>query len=505
MQHAGSSFNEIVQRLAAFLTAQGVQGWLVGGTPRDLLLGRAISDIDVAIDTDGVVLARSLADSWGGSFVPLDTERGTGRVVLPEEVTGGASLVIDLVQLRAATIEADLALRDVTINAMAMPLAGEQTLLDPLGGQADLAIRQLRACGPTSISDDPLRILRAVRLAALLNFHIAGELDAQLRASAGAITNVAVERVREELLKLCATSVAGYWLGYLDAIGVLTRLFPELEPARTCDQPRIHFLPVLAHSIETVVVLDWLFAIDEQQEADHLPVAVQKIPGLTRTLPYQEQIMVGLRERRGGGVPRLALLKLAALLHDNAKPQTKELHEDGSVSFHGHQDIGAVVALAIAQRLRISRADSNYLGMIVKEHMRPGQLRAAGEITQRAMVRFFRDTGGAGSDVLIHELADHMATRGPATTITGWDAHLAWIGHLLQMHYQQPPAPIEPLLRGDELMAELEMQAGPLVGELLREIAEARASGEISDREAALALARRMYAEVQAQTNRSAE
>jgi poly(A) polymerase/tRNA nucleotidyltransferase (CCA-adding enzyme) len=220
-------------------------------------------------------------------------------------------------------------------------------------------------------------------------------------------------------------------------------------------------------------------------------MAVQKLPELTRSLPYHAQIVGGLQERRSGGVPRLALLKLAALLHDNAKPQTKERHEDGSVSFYGHQDIGAVVAFAIAQRLRISRSDGQYIGMIVKEHMRPGQLRA-GEVTRRAIVRFFRDTGEAGSDVLIHELADHMATRGPATTISGWEDHLAWIGHFLQMHYEQPPAPLQPLLRGDELMAELDLPAGPLVGELLHEIAEARASGEISDREAALALARQI-------------
>jgi tRNA nucleotidyltransferase/poly(A) polymerase len=223
--------NQLLQQLASFCASRGINAWLVGGTPRDFLLGRPVSDLDLAVDVDGVALARSLADILGGSFVLLDSERGTGRVVLPASADS-ATLVIDLVQLRAATIEADLALRDVTINALAWPLRDDgelpiADLIDPLGGATDLAGRRLRACGPTSISDDPLRIMRVVRLAAVLGFVVTPELDVLLRASAGALTSVAAERVRDELLKLLTTPVAGSWLRYLDQIGVLTTLIPR--------------------------------------------------------------------------------------------------------------------------------------------------------------------------------------------------------------------------------------------------------------------------------------
>ena len=525
-----SLFPIVIGDLTTFLATRSVRAWLVGGGPRDLLLGRALGDLDLAVDGDGVALARAYADACGGSFVALDSERGTGRVVIT--TAEGAPLIIDLVQLRAATIEADLALRDVTINGMALPLMDggrwmvdgfshddtgrdvtipstvhrPPSLIDPLGGYADLLAGRLRACGPTSMADDPLRILRVVRMAATLGFQIDHSLDRALRAAAVGIAQVAAERVRDELLKLLDTPVAAGWLRYLDAIGVLTRIFPELEPARACDQPRVHFLPVLAHSLETVAALDWLidngrWTVDSKDlppsivhRPPSLPVAVQIHPELSRMLPYAEQIAAGLNERRGG-VRRAVLLKLAALLHDNAKPQTKVRHPDGSVTFYGHQEQGAVVAMEIAQRLRLGRIDVAYVGAVVHEHMRPGQIRASGQLTRRAVVRLFRDAGDAGADVLLHELADHLATRGPHIDPIGWQAHLAWVELVLTTHYMRPTPPPEPLLRGDALMAELGIGPGPQLGAILREIAEAYASGEIIDREGALALARQLLAE----------
>jgi poly(A) polymerase len=502
--------NNQLRDLAAFLAARGVRAWLVGGGPRDLLLGRPLSDLDLALDSDGVILARAYADACGGSFVPLDAERGTGRVVIAS--ADSAPLTIDLVQLRATTIEADLALRDVTVNALALPLlAGEDLLLsdaklpaaliDPLGGYADLLAGRLRACGPTSMVDDPLRTLRVVRLAATLGFQIEPGLDAALRAAAAGIAQVAAERVRDELLKLLDTPVAAYWLRYLDEVGVLTQIFPELEPARACEQPSAHSLPVLAHSLETVAALEWLIdgggnaTPSTVQRPPSLPAAVQAHPKLSRALPYAERIAEGLNERRGGGVRRAALLKLAALLHDNAKPQTKERHPDGTVSFHGHQDQGADVARVIGRRLRLGRGDVSYVEAMVREHMRPGQIRATGQLTRRAVLRLFRDAGEAGADVLLHELADHLATRGPLVNQASWQAHLDWVKLVLAAHYERPVAAPEPLLRGDALMAELGIRPGPQLGAILREIAEAHASGEIDTRDEALALARRLLEE----------
>ena len=493
--------NTILPDLAAFCAARGVAAWLVGGAVRDLALGRAPTDMDLAVEGDGLALARAYADAVGAAFVPLDDERLTGRVVLP----GPPPLTIDFATLRAPTIEGDLRLRDFTLNALALPLSTQHsalstlpdTLLDPTGGLADLRAGLLRACGPTSLTDDPLRVLRAGRLLATLGLRPAPELAEQLRAAMPGLDGVAAERLRDELLKLLDAPAAAPALRYLDACGALTRLIPELEPARDCAQPRVHFLPVLAHILETVAALDWILANVEhgpQRAApsapEALPVAVRTHPELSKALPYREELAALMGERRSGGVRRRALLKLAALLHDNAKPQTKVSHPDGSITFYGHQELGADIAAQILRRLRLSRTDAAYVVLVVREHMRPGQLRTSEVITARAVARLFRDMGDAGPDLLLHELADHLAAQGPNSSPAGWDAHLAFVEALLTSYYSLPPERRVPLLDGRDLMAALGLAPGPLVGALLREIAEAQAAGELSTREEALALAR---------------
>jgi putative nucleotidyltransferase with HDIG domain len=515
-----AAFDGALRALVAFCASQNMPAWLVGGTVRDMARGHAPADIDLAVAGDGLALARAFADAHGASFVALDAERATGRAVIP----GEPALTVDLAALRAPTIEGDLRLRDFTLNAMALPLTAiderpgtkdkgqagparplsspvlrPASLIDPTGGLADLEAGLLRQAGPTSLTDDPLRVLRAGRLIATMGLTPVAELKGQLQIAAPGLARVAAERARDELLKLLDAPVAAPALRYLDSCGALTTIFPELEPARTCEQPGGHFLPVLAHMLETVAALDWL--IDGRGAGEHegapaidgpwsqLPVAVQRNSGLRRELPFAPQLEALLSERRAGGHRRAALLKLAGLLHDNAKPQTKERHPDGTVSFHGHQDVGAEVARSIARRLRLSKADTQYATLVVREHMRPGQLRTADVLTTRAVTRFFRDLGDAGPDVLLHELADHLATRGSHFNQRGWAAHLAWVELMLSHYYLPPPEGRAPLVDGHGLMRELELKPGPLIGQLLREIAEAQAAGEVKTREEALALA----------------
>ncbi|NTV64077.1 MAG: HD domain-containing protein, partial [Oscillochloris sp.] len=195
---------------------------------------------------------------------------------------------------------------------------------------------------------------------------------------------------------------------------------------------------------------------------------------------------------RAGGRRRVALLKLATLIHDNAKPQTRQVSPEGKVSFYGHQELGAEVADAICRHLRLSRQDAAYVALVVRDHMRPGQLRAAEVVTARAVVRFFRDTGDAGPDVLLHELADHLATRGPQLQPAHWAAHLAWVASLLDAYWGLPAERRVPLVRGSDLIAELGLPPGPQIGELLRAIGEAQAVGEVTSYAEAIVLARGM-------------
>lgn len=494
-------FDVTLGQVAAFCAERGVRAWLVGGAARDLAMGRVPSDLDLAMEGDGLALARAFADVAGGAFVPLDDERRTGRAVLP----GPPPLVLDFNALRAPTIEGDLQLRDFTINALALPLSPQHAplspqptaWLDPTGGLADLRAGVLRAAGPTSLTDDPLRVLRAGRMLAAFGLRPAPGLATAMAAAAPGLGGVAAERSRDELLKLLDAAAAAPALRLLATCGALTSLIPELELCAAYGPPGMVYRTILEHMLETVAALDWLVAGVRpaaagagRPQGDELPAAARANPGLSAAMPYGERLGELFAERRAGGHSRAALLKLAALLHDIAKPQTARDEGDGKVSFYGHQDLGAEVAGRIGWRLKLSRADLGYVTTVVREHMRPGQLRTSEVITLRAVARFFRDLGGAGPDVLVHELADHLATRGATTTAEGWEGHVAFVAAMLAEHYEAPPERVAPLLDGRGLMEALGIGPGPLVGALLREIAEAQAAGEITTREEGIALAR---------------
>lgn len=517
----------VLRQVTTFCQEHAISAWLVGGATRDLVLGQVPADIDIAVDTNGLVLAHTFAAALGGTCVTLKDERGAGRVVLPPDETQSAPrLILDVVQLQAPSLDADLRLRDFTINALALPLTSADahdlfaalqdshlsptTLIDPCGGWHDLMAGVLRLCHPTGLRADPLRILRAVRLAAEHHLIIDPELDANLRHDAALIVQPAVERVRDELLKLLGQPHAAPWLRYLDDITVLTHIFPELEPARQCEQPIVHFLPVLAHSLEAVTCLEWLLEglakattsdstaytpASSQLPYPTLPVAVQTYPDLPRTLAYAKRLSTHFTAAPGILHERSALLKLATLLHDNAKPATKQPKPDGGVSFYGHQEIGAVTASTIAQRLHLSRQATAYIALVVRNHMRPGQLRSTETLTARAMARFLRDTIDAGPDVLLHALADHLATRGPLIDPLDWQHHLTWSDMFLDMHWGQPPERTRPLVNGNDLMQAFDLQPGKQIGMLLRDIQEAQIAGEISTMDEALALARQILAQ----------
>jgi poly(A) polymerase/tRNA nucleotidyltransferase (CCA-adding enzyme) len=494
-----------------FLAERGVAAWLVGGYVRDLLRGVPSCDIDIAVDGPALALARELADLTGGAFVALDQATDTARVVW--KTKQAAPVVVDLVRLRAPSIMDDLRLRDLTINALALPLSDAlhmpdlwPALLDPTGGQPDLQAGRVRACSPTTMIDDPLRMLRAVRFAAQLDIALAPETDTTLREQAYRIDTIAQERIRDELLKLCAAHQAAPWLAYLDEVRLLTRIMPELEATRDCDQPTQHFLPVLEHLFETVCVWEWLYgqlvapkdtAALSRMAADGLrpiafrvPVALQTEPQLGMSRRYTDLIRMRMEQEIMAGHPRYAVFKLAALLHDVGKPATMQIR-DGRITFYGHEDTGAEMVRHIGQRLRLGRDATAYAQLVVREHMRPGQLNALGTaLTRRAVYRFLSDTGVAAPDVLLHSLCDHLAAKGPRVSRAGWDAHVAWTEAVLaESGIERHVKHTTRLVTGKDVIQLLGIEPGPTVGRILAAIGEAQFLGEVQTREEALVLA----------------
>lgn len=444
----------VAARVCRFLQGRSVKAYLVGGYVRDRLLGRESHDVDFAVVGDALGLARTVADWMRGSFVPLDDERGTGRVVTRDE--HGQRLFVDFAVLQGRDITVDLSRRDFTIDAIAFDINDPSKFIDPYDGRGDLEAGLVRAVSEMAFRDDPLRTLRAVRLAAELSLRIEPRTEEWIRRDAGLIAAVSAERVRDELSKTLAQPGAADNLRYLDELGLLGVILPETEGAE--------------RSLEVLRALEHLYAIiGNSQIGATVPFAIR----------YSDRLLSHLSQITSGDRQRLVLLKLVAFLcggEGNRRSSAARL-----------------VGLAL-RRLRFSRGEVS-LGRAIAAHRgRPGQLRAAEAVTRRDVYRFFRDTGEAGLDLLLLFLAEQLAARrmSPDQDQIGatvlWEGDLEFAAALLQDYYERHTEVISPpkLINGDDLKQTFGLEEGPRLGELLEAVREAQAAGEIRTRREAL-------------------
>jgi tRNA nucleotidyltransferase/poly(A) polymerase len=447
--------------------------WLVGGALRELLAGGTAADLDIAVSGGALDLGRRLATRLAASFVTLDAGRGAGRIV-----GGVAGAGLDLVDLRAPTLEGDLRARDFTVNALGASIGdllreGSAAVVDPTDGLRDLRDRVVRPCGPHAISDDPLRALRGVRLGMRAGWRLHPTAEAAIAAGAPLVADVAPERLRAELVGILAEPTAAAGLRVLDRLGVLEVLLPESRPMRATRQPPPHRFDVWEHSLRAVEAVDALLA------------------GLDALTPWEEALRAHLGEELGDGLTRREALKLAALLHDVAKPETRT-EEAGRIRFIGHDAAGARRAAGIAARLRLSGHARQVVERLVAEHLRPMHLAQAGEITRRARFRFFRALGDDAPDLLLLALADAAALTGDSPLAVWTGAGGDVVRTLMAGLDAEAAAAAAPVLvRGEDVMDAFGLPPGPEVGRLLALAREAQALGLVTTREEALAYLRR--------------
>jgi poly(A) polymerase len=479
----------IVRRLAE---ERGARVWPVGGAVRDALLGRPLRDWDFVADRGAMKLARAAADALGGAYYPLDEERDTGRAVLVGE--DGVRLYLDFAALRGDSLEIDLLARDFTINALAFDETG--ALTDVTGGLADLEDGCVRAVSDQAFQDDPLRLLRAVRIEAELGFEIEPQTAAWMRRDVALLTEPSAERVRDEFMRVLSLPGAAASLRRLDEFGLLVLVLPETESLKGVEQSPPHRHDVWRHTLETVGVLEGVVAVVTGQVEPTLADVPSVAWGdLARALgQFAGSVAAHLAVEVSGGRDRAQLLKLAALFHDVGKPETQSEGDDGRIHFHNHELVGAQVAAARLRELRFSRDEVERVRTIVGAHMRPAHLACVDELTRRAIYRFFRATSCGGVDAVLLSLADRLATWGPNLQEARWARRLEVAETLLTHWFDRYAETVEPplLLTGGDLMAELGLEPGPRIGRLLRTLQEAQAAGEVQTRAEALALVRRI-------------
>jgi len=491
--------NPIVQVTLDECAARGVSACLVGGAVRDLLLGHPVHDWDFVVERDAIPLARAVANRLDASFYVLDEERDTGRVVTYDST--GVRTFVDFALRRGPDWRIDLEARDLTINAMAVILEASRPsdcLLDPCGGRDDLNARILRAVTERSFQDDPVRMMRAVRLASELGFQIEPQTAAWIHRDAPLLAHVSAERIRDELARLLVQPKALAGIRQIDNLGLLAQVLPEVAALKGVEQSRPHHWPVYEHTLFVLDAVERIAAIIMGQEAASVTScegAPEFVWGdVMRALnDFREQLGAHLMQPLGSERPVLVSLKLAALLHDCAKPRTRTIGDNGRTYFHGHEQLGAPIAAERVRALRFNNIEVERVRVAVANHMRPQQLADAG-LTRRAAYRYFRDTRQVGVDVLLLALADHVATHGPDVQPDRWARRINTAAALLDEYWTRladkvaPP----PLVSGRDLMTELGLPQGPRLGQLLEAIREAQAAGEIATREEALILARNL-------------
>ncbi|MGD0352153.1 MAG: HD domain-containing protein [Dehalococcoidia bacterium] len=472
----------LLAKVSDILTQLNCPAYIVGGFVRDWLLGRKTDDIDIAVKGDALSIAQQVARAIDGKYVLLDETNKIARVV----ITGENLWHLDFTSF-SNDIQDDLARRDFTIDAMAVELQalifGSPKLIDPFSGKSDLKKKLIRAVSQRIFIDDAARLLRAVRLAAELGFKIAPATESLIRKDCQLARLVPGERVREELVRLLALPGSAASIRYLDKLGLLIAIIPELQELKGARQPKEHYWDVFNHSVETVATAELLLRESKWKYGED---------DLLTATPWSEEISRHFDEEVSSGSNRRLLLKLGALMHDIAKPATRTVDETGRTRFLGHGKEGAAIAVTVLERLRFSSRETRLVENLIYHHLRPAQMANDGLPTSRAVYRYFRDTEGAGIDVLFIALADYLATHGPKLDIEEWKQHNLLISFILTEHSRQETKvlPVK-LIDGHDLMDIFGLRPGRLLGELLAEVRESQAAEELSTRDEALELVRK--------------
>jgi putative nucleotidyltransferase with HDIG domain len=442
--------------------------YIVGGTLRDRLLGVDSHDVDIAVQGNPQELAEQIAERVHRRVIPLGRRaHPLFRVITPDHI-------FDITALAGGNIETDLHHRDFTINALAYETWSHK-LIDVTLGIRDIHDRLIRQVSPDSFQADPLRLLRAYRLASQLEFQIEADTSRSLHQTSALIHQSSVERIQVELSAIFTKSRVHYWLRSMADSTILFQIFPELKALVGCRQGSPHAFDVFEHTMQTLLALDKV-AGDIENAAPEIAALMDPI-----------------------SIPKRVRLHYAALLHDIGKPITRQESSLGQIRFHGHEKVGAHLTAAIGLRLRLPRKETESIVQLVQHHLRPLHLFKAFKLNQlrsKGMTRFFMNTKGFSGDLLILSLADMLA-KNPEhrESLQSFREFLAKLADFYTTSFKtrsEMPA----LINGFDLIHTLHLTPSPLFSTILQHVREAQLSGRVSNPKEALALAAEMASQI---------
>lgn len=448
--------DDLLNNLASFFPNKI---YLVGGSVRDALLGKASFDRDLIVtDVDARDFSLKVAEFFDGVFIPLDEENKIYRIVLSDKIN-----YFDITNPIEGSLEKDLRRRDLTINSVAVDIrTGE--IVDFCGGVNDIENRVIRGISEANFMDDPLRLLRVFRFYSLLGFEIEDSLVEICKKYSKLINNPAKERVVYELMKLFSGKYAHCALQKMDECGILEELFPFVKELKRVPPNLHHHLDLFNHSIETVRQVGLLYDSSSQEVKEHM----QKIDF--------------------GGFSRLAHLRLACFMHDIGKFSTWTIEEDGRHRFIGHDEVGANLAVPILKNLAFSNKQIEYIKYIIKKHMYPTAVVSSPELNDKVMMRYVRKSEDNAIDNILIAQADRLSARGPEITEDIVNENISALNKLLNfyLNVRESLKPLPKLLDGNEVMKILGIEPSKRLGEVLNALKEAQISGEINTKDEAI-------------------
>lgn len=426
--------DSLIEKIKPYI--KNYDSYLVGGYLRDLLSGEISPDRDIAIKCDNLAkLTKKIADELNGSFVELDPVNEIYRVVFGDDY-------IDFAKLLNNNLIDDIKRRDFTINAITYDINNEK-FVDITGGKKDFEEKIIRTYKISNLSDDPLRTLRAIRFQAKLGFRIDDEIINFIKENNSLILNVAPERIHQELIKTFEGKFLIDALFSMDETGLLDVIFPFFKDIKKIPPNSHHHLDLFHHLIETT-----------------------------------GNIRINKPE-----------LKLAAFIHDLAKPDCWTIEKDtGRHRFIGHDELGAKKVVPFLKKLKFSNKEIEYISKMVQFHIYPSALMKDENVTERAIIRFIRKIGDDTLDLLELARADRLSARGPAVSDEMIEVNLSNLEKLKEKYFEISPKLKEmpKLVDGNEIMQILNLKPSPKLKEIIDEIKELQLEGKINTKEDAI-------------------
>lgn len=449
--------DKILNNLASFFNNEI---YLVGGSVRDILLEKELSDRDLIVtDTDAKDFALKTADFFEGTFVPLDEENKIYRVVLSDKIN-----YLDITNPAENSLEKDILRRDLTINAICINIRTAE-IIDKVNGLKDFENEIIREISEQNFIDDPLRLLRIFRFHSTLGFNISDSLIQIAKKYAKLIEKPAKERIEYELMKLFGGEYAHSALLKMDECGILEIIFPFVKELKQVPPNAHHHLDLFHHSIETVKQIQKLYNESNDTVKEHL----DKIDF--------------------GGFSRLAHLKLSAFMHDIGKFSCWFIEKDtGRHRFYKHEEAGAQMCPEILRKLAFSNKQIKYVKTLIKNHMYATMVVCSPQLTDKIMMRFVRKADDNAIDMITIAKADRLSALGPEITPEIVNENLTMLDKLQEFYIEslETIEPLPKLLDGNDIMKMLGIEPSPLLGKILNDLHEAQLNSEITTKEEAI-------------------